>query len=144
MKKIKEKIAVYRKNYEDFINEINHLFEQTKDPVEKTNRREVFDTLLLLATYASREALEKEFHDLLPLEENNPTLLSICQKLQEINGLCTCTFSDEHEIYQHLLAGSNFLNFEKKEVLRNMLSAEITELILEKTNTPTMNAPLRN
>ncbi|WED43552.1 hypothetical protein [Legionella cardiaca] len=133
--RVKEKITIYRVQYNQFIDEMRCFFDKTEEPIEKAHRHEVFDTLLLLATYSTAAKFDAELHNLLPLEENNLRLKSMCQRLQELNGVCTCTLSDEHEIYQELFNGVSFLNFDKKDILRHRLSQQITELILEKTNT---------
>ncbi|WP_019216621.1 hypothetical protein [Legionella tunisiensis] len=75
------------------------------------------------------------------LEEDNPSLTYLCQGLREINGLCTFSLSDRHEIYQPLFINIQFNHFDEKEHLRKELGRQLTELIFKKTNTdiPTNN-----
>ncbi|HHT0592008.1 TPA: hypothetical protein ACTXXA_000562 [Legionella anisa] len=128
-----KKIAREKEKVEHFIDSMRDTFEKTPDEGEKTKRLEVFDTLLLLATYAQAEELESEFQMVLPNNEHNDAITYLCQQLREINGFCQCTFSDEHRVYQDLLAEETTL--EKKQAVRDLLSKTISELIFEKTNT---------
>lgn len=130
MKEVLNKMA-------EFIDQIHDFFDKTDDEIERANRQQIFDSLLNLATYSSEKVFEDALSSSLPLEEGNLALQHICQQLREINGLCTCSFSDKHEIYQSLFANIPFDNFESKASLRNALSKELTELIFEKTNTET-------
>ncbi|QLZ69794.1 hypothetical protein FOLKNPGA_02593 [Legionella sp. PC1000] len=130
-----EKIAHEKDKVELFIDSMRDIFERTPDELEKAKRLEIFDTLLLLATYAEAEELENEFQIALPNNEHNDSITYLCQQLREINGFCQCTFSDEHNVYQDLL--SEVITPEKKQAVRELLSKTISELIFEKTNTGT-------
>ncbi|WP_412757800.1 hypothetical protein [Legionella bozemanae] len=127
-----EKITREKAKIAQFIDSMRGIFEKTPDEYEKANRLEVFDTLLLLATYAEAEELENEFQIALPNNEHNDSITYLCQQLREINGFCQCSFSDEHSVYQDLFAE---ITPEKKQAVRDLLSKEISELIFEKTNT---------
>lgn len=127
-----EKITREKAKIAQFIDSMRDIFEKTPDEYEKANRLEVFDTLLLLATYAEAEELENEFQIALPNNEHNDSITYLCQQLREINGFCQCSFSDEHSVYQDLFAE---ITPEKKQAVRDLLSKEISELIFEKTNT---------
>ncbi|KTC90548.1 hypothetical protein OQJ18_01130 [Fluoribacter dumoffii] len=133
-----EKIDGVKTKVEQFIDEIRDIFSQTNDEVEKKNRLEVFDTLLLLATYASPAELEHEFQNVLPHDQGN-TVHYLCQKLREINGFCQNSLSDEHEVYQNLFAEIDFPTESKKQAVRELLSKKISELIFEKTHTNVPN-----
>ncbi|HHF7367471.1 TPA: hypothetical protein ACPSKY_002605 [Legionella bozemanae] len=127
-----EKITREKAKIAQFIDSMRDIFEKTPDEYEKANRLEVFDTLLLLATYAQAEELENEFQIALPNNEHNDSVTYLCQQLREINGFCQCSFSDKHSVYQDLFAE---ITPEKKQAVRDLLSKEISELIFEKTNT---------
>ncbi|PWY53825.1 hypothetical protein DGG96_20260 [Legionella qingyii] len=127
-----KKITRERNKVEHFIDHMRAIFEKTPDTSERANRLQVFDTLLLLATYAKVEELENEFQSVLPKDENTATISYLREHLREINGFCTSTFSDEHEVYKNLFTG---ITPEKKQGVRDLLSKSITELIFEKTNT---------
>lgn len=127
-----EKITREKAKVAQFIDSMRDIFENTPDECEKAKRLEVFDTLLLLATYAQAEELENEFQTALPDNELNDSITYLRQQLREINGICQCSFSDEHSVYQDLLAE---ITPEKKQAARDLLSKEISELIFEKTNT---------
>ncbi|KTD40487.1 hypothetical protein [Legionella parisiensis] len=127
-----EKITREKAKIAQFIDSMREVFEKTPDEDEKANRLEVFDTLLLLATYAQAEELENEFQIMLPYNEHSDSITYLCQQLREINGFCQCSFSDQHSVYQDLLAE---ITPEKKQAVRELLSKEISELIFEKTNT---------
>lgn len=99
-----EKITREKAKIAQFIDSMRDIFEKTPDEYEKANRLEVFDTLLLLATYAEAEELENEFQIALPNNEHNDSITYLCQQLREINGFCQCSFSDEHSVYQDLFA----------------------------------------
>lgn len=127
----------------DFIDGVHKSLNSTADVKERINRLEVFDSLLLLATYVSAGELEKALSRSLPLEEANPGLTYLCKKLREINGLCTFAFNDSHGIYRALFTNIQFNNFDEKERLRKELSRQLTELIFEKTNTEIPSNSLR-
>ncbi|QMT60910.1 hypothetical protein [Legionella sp. PC997] len=128
-----KKITRERNKVEQFIDHTRELFAKTPDISERTNRLDVFDTLLLLATYAKAEELENEFQCVLPNNENVNSIVYLKEHLREINGFCQSTHSDEHEVYKDLFTD---LASEKKQGVRDLLSKTITELILEKTHTP--------
>ncbi|STX41934.1 Uncharacterised protein [Legionella donaldsonii] len=127
----------------DFIDDVHKSLNDTADVKERAKRQEVFDSLLLLATYTSAIELEKALSRSLPLEEANPGLTYLCKQLREINGLCTFSFSDSHDIYRSLFTNIQFNNFDEKERLRKELSRQLTELIFEKTNTEIPSSSLR-
>ncbi|WP_131794987.1 hypothetical protein [Fluoribacter gormanii] len=127
-----KKITRERNKVEHFIDYMRTIFEKTPDTSERANRLEVFDTLLLLATYANVEELENELQSVLPKDENTDTISYMQEHLREINGFCTSSFSDEHEVYKNLFTA---ITPEKKQGVRDLLSKAITELIFEKTNT---------
>ncbi|WP_454781821.1 hypothetical protein [Legionella sp. WA2022007384] len=128
-----KKITRERNKVKQFIDEMRSLLEKTPDTAERANRLEVFDTLLLLATYAKAEDLEHEFQCVLPKNEKANTIVYLQQHLREINGLCQGSLSDDHEVYKDLFAD---IITEKKQSIRDLLSKTITELIFAKTNTP--------
>ncbi|STX38719.1 hypothetical protein [Legionella feeleii] len=127
----------------DFIDEVHKSLNSTADVTERIKRMEVFDSLLLLATYTSAAELDKALSRSLPLEEDNPGLTYLCKQLREINGLCTFSFNDSHDIYRALFTNIQFNNFDEKERLRKELSRQLTELIFEKTNTEIPSNSLR-
>ncbi|MCW8397998.1 hypothetical protein OQJ26_04230 [Legionella sp. PATHC038] len=131
-----KKIEREKNKIEHFIDSMRDFFSKTHDESERNNRLEVFDTLLLLATYAQADALENEFQSVLPQNERGEAINYLCQELREINGFCQGSFSDEHDVYRDLFSEIKFPTAEKKHAVRKLLSATITELIFEKTNTP--------
>lgn len=130
-----KKITQQQNNVAQFIDSMRDIFSKTPNESEKINRFEVFDTLLLLATYAQPEMLEHEFQSVLPQNEGEDTLSYLCEKLREINGFCSGSFSDEHGTYQDLFSEIKFPTSEKKQAARDLLSKAISEIIFEKTNT---------
>lgn len=133
--RLQNKLSQEKTKVEEFIDSIRVLFMGTPDETERMNRLEVFDSLLLLATYADPHILETEFQEVLPPNENNDTLNYMCQKLREINGICKNALSDEHDIYQNLFSTIKYPTAEKKHAVRNLLSKTISETIFEKTQT---------
>ena len=127
-----KKITRERNKVGQFIDHMRSLLEKTPDTTERANRLEVFDTLLLLATYAKAEELENEFQSVLPKNENIEALVYLQEHLREINGFCQSSLSDNHEVYRDLFTE---LSLEAKQGARDLLSKTITELIFEKTNT---------
>ncbi|CEK11548.1 hypothetical protein [Legionella hackeliae] len=142
--KIKSEIAAYTQKIEQFINTGHLLLENTKDATERAHRHEIFDTLLLLATYADSQKLEEEFNQSLPLNPPNTFLNELCHKLREINWLCTCTLPNEHEVYKSFFANFFFLTPQKKEEVKAMISQEIIQLIFTKTETNVSNVKAGN
>ncbi len=128
------KIALQKNKIEQFINQMRQILSNTPDEVEKENRLEIFDTLLLLATYAAPAELENELKRSLPQYENNSTINYICRKLREINGFCKCSLSDEHEVYQDLFSALTHTSSRTKYSVRELLSETISNLIIETTN----------
>ncbi|KTD09117.1 hypothetical protein Lgra_2352 [Legionella gratiana] len=129
------KIALQKEKIENFISQMRKILSNNDDAVEKENRLEIFDTLLLLATYANSEELEKEFQSSLPLYETDNTINYMCRQLREINGFCKCSLSDEHEVYQDLFSTITFPSARAKNSARELLSQTISRTILEATNT---------
>lgn len=86
--RLKQKIEIQKTKVEQFIDEMHQLFMQTADENERNNRLDVFDTLLLLATFVDQQSLEDEFQSTLPMGQYDSTLNYMCQQLREINGFC--------------------------------------------------------
>ncbi|KTD62623.1 hypothetical protein Lsan_1805 [Legionella santicrucis] len=128
------KIALQKNKIEKFINQMRKTLSDTPDAAEKENRLVIFDTLLLLATYADSEELEKEFQRSLPQYETDNTINYMCQQLREINGFCKCSFSDEHEVYQDLFNTMTHPSVRAKHFARELLSETISKMIIETTN----------
>ncbi len=128
------KIAFQKNKIEQFINQMRKILSTTPDAIEKENRLEVFDTLLLLATYADSEELEKEFQRSLPQYETDNTINYMCRQLREINGFCKCSLSDEHEVYQDLFTTITLPSTRAKHSARELLSETISKMIIETTN----------
>lgn len=128
------KIREYTHQKEQFINAVrNAINVQTFNQEERKRRLEIFDSLLLMATYADSARLEEEFLSNLP--SPNGTITYICAQLREINGFCNQTFSDEHEGYLNIYNTLTYLTPEVKQTIRDKLSEELTTMILAKTDT---------
>lgn len=136
--KLQVKIALQKNKIEQFINQMRQILSSTPDEVEKENRLEIFDTLLLLATYADSAELENEFKRSLPQYETDSTINYICRQLREINGFCKCSLSDEHEVYQDLFSTLTHPSARTKHSARELLSETISSMILETTNAADM------
>lgn len=128
------KIALQKNKVEQFINQMRQIISKTSDAAEKENRLEIFDTLLLLATYADSEELENELKRSLPQYETDSTIKYMCRQLREINGFCKCTLSDEHEVYQDLFSSITQPSARIKSSARELLGETISKMILETTN----------
>ncbi|MGL5741900.1 MAG: hypothetical protein ACRCXC_04795 [Legionella sp.] len=135
--RLAKKITEQKAKIEQFIDSIHAVLSSTPDENERNNRLEVFDTLLLLATYADLETLEIEFTNSLPNIDSDKTLNYLRQQLREINGLCKKTLSDDHEVYHDLFSLMTLPTPEKKQALRELLSNNLSQVIFDKTNTVT-------
>src|SRR5947207_2984507 len=118
---MKQKIEAYTQKKSEFIDKVRGVFNKTVDLKEKQNRLEVFDTLLLAATCKEIEELDQDIALMLPTAQNNTTINCIIQQLREINGFCTCSFSDNHEVYQELFHALAFPTPEAKQNIRDIL-----------------------
>jgi hypothetical protein len=132
---MRKKIENAIKEKEQFIDDMRAFFSRTKDTTERTHRLEIFDTLLLLATYAEKEQLEEEFKKTLPPYQDKDALSLMCKQLRVIHGLCKQSLSNDDEAYQNLFANNN-LTVEIETAICIELSDRMTQMILEKTDTP--------
>lgn len=119
------KLESYCKEVNQFIDQMRQEFDKTFDEAERRNRHGALDTLLNLATYGSATELEAEFRVILP-EIANKALDDMRAKIREINGVCTFTLSDSHELYRDM-------QHSERQEFRNQLGKAITDLIFEKT-----------
>ena len=132
---MKEKIEAYTQKKSEFIDKVRRVFDNTVDLMEKKNRLEVFDNLLLAATWKEIADLDLDIALMLPAANSNATINYIIQQLREINGFCTASFSDNHEAYQDLFQSLAFPTSETKQNVRVMLQNSMVTMILNQTNT---------
>ena len=131
---MQNKIENYTRQKAESIDKVRRAFVKTKNKEEQFNRNEVFDTLLLVATFANIDELERYIAQMLPMDKPNATVNYIVKQLREINGICTSSFGDNHETYQDLFYSLTFPTLETKQNIRDMLSKSISDMIFEKTN----------
>ena len=136
---MKEKIEAYTQKKSEFIDKVRRVFDKTVDLKEKQNRQEVFDTLLLAATWKEIGDLDRDIALMLPAANSNATINYIIQQLREINGFCTASFSDKHEVYLDLFQSLAFPTLETKQNVRDMLQNSMVTMIFNQTNTPLTN-----
>ncbi|MFC7780630.1 hypothetical protein [Legionella taurinensis] len=138
-----QKMNEYLARVADFIDNVyGAMADQTVDEKERQHRLDAFTLLLLKATHAEPAQFKKEFSSHFPLMENDTTIQYIHNYLCEINGFCTKTLSDEYENYKPLFDSITFLLPETRQLIREQLSKQLSDLILKKTNTPISSEPL--
>ena len=131
---MKNKIESYTRQKGESIDKVRAVFAKANNKQEQSDRNEVFDTLLLAAIFVSKDQLERDMAHMLPMDKPNATINYIAKQLREINGICTASFSDNHEVYQDLFYALAFPTHEARQNIRDMLGRSISDMIFEKTN----------
>ncbi|QRN03749.1 hypothetical protein GH742_07630 [Legionella sp. MW5194] len=131
------KMNEYLARVAEFIDNVySAMTSQTIDEKERQHRLDVFTLLLLKATHAEPKQFKKEFCSYFPLMENDTTIQYIHSYLCEINGFCTKTLSDEYENYKPIFDAITFPLPETKQLIRDQLSKQLSDLVFQKTKTP--------
>ncbi|STX27694.1 Uncharacterised protein [Legionella beliardensis] len=135
MKQLDEMIKHYVRQKEDFIHETGEVLNDTPDMQERSNQLEVFNTLLVYATYATANQLECELSKCFSGEYENETINYMCQQLRELNAVCMASNKGD-EACQGLYKNITHLTPEIKSYIREKLSKAAIEMVLAKTPIP--------
>ncbi|KTD52412.1 hypothetical protein Lrub_0044 [Legionella rubrilucens] len=141
----KQEVQPYQHKMDEYLGKVAEFIDkvydaianQTADEKERQHRLDAFTLLLLKATHDEPDEFKKAFSSHFPLMENDTTIQYIHGYLCEINGFCTKTLSDEYDNYKPLFDSITFLLPETRQVIREKLSKQLSDLIFKKTHTPT-------
>lgn len=128
-------IKRYVEQKEDFIHKTGEVLNDTPDMQERSNRLEVFNTLLVQATYKTADQLECELSQCFSGNYEDDTINYICQQLRELNAVCIASGKGD-EACQGLYKNITHLTPEIKNHIREKLSKAAIEMVLAKTPIP--------
>ncbi|STX50206.1 Uncharacterised protein [Legionella busanensis] len=126
------KIDSYVKQKKEFINSVRDILNKTPDESERMRRMSVFNTLLLVATYANPDELENELKNCFAEYDvkDQKTINYISDGLRDLNYLCVTVLNDNNINQQNSRRINSFfipeseVNVELSQALKEMVFAK--------------------